>query len=98
MMFSMNPVKASYVEKNNYHAIQKPGWIQLEIVPIKRQEGLSHLEWDKKKQFNLGLKQIGALISTRNKTMDEESKFETSILIIIIEVFPMLHHKNKRKT
>jgi hypothetical protein len=36
MMFSMNPVKASYVEKNNYHAIQKPGWILLEIVPIKK--------------------------------------------------------------
>lgn len=48
-MFSMNPVKASYVEKNNYHAIQKPGWILLEIVPIKKQEGLNHLEWDKKK-------------------------------------------------
>lgn len=36
MMFSMNPIKATYVEKNNYYAIKNPGWILMEIVPVKK--------------------------------------------------------------
>ncbi|CAD8057907.1 unnamed protein product [Paramecium sonneborni] len=76
LMFSMTPIKATYVEKNNYYAIQKPGWILFELVPIIRQrEGNHHLEWDKKKQFSLGVKQIGQLLITKNKAYDETSNF-----------------------
>ncbi|CAD8141054.1 unnamed protein product [Paramecium pentaurelia] len=76
LMFSMTPIKATYVEKNNYFAIQKPGWILFELVPVIRQkEGNHHLEWDKKKHYSLGVKQIGQLLVTKNKAYDEASNF-----------------------
>ncbi|CAD8150030.1 unnamed protein product [Paramecium pentaurelia] len=76
LMLSMTPIKATYIEKNNYYSIQKPGWILFELIPVIRQkEGNHHLEWDKKKQYSLSIKQIGQLLVTKNKAYDETSNF-----------------------